>query len=126
MKVFGRKYCIKVRMVKELVRNQVVCRVFSYLLVTFPLLNSRGILKKVELAQVKHGEIITFVLLCHKYCAHKVHTRIYLEYYSVCPPVGIGTLPPPLPPASECALVLPPGPGTKGLGLGGGTLLRVR
>jgi hypothetical protein len=53
--VFGHKYCIKVRMVKELVRNQVVCRVFSYLLVTFPLLNSRGILKKVELAQVKQG-----------------------------------------------------------------------
>jgi hypothetical protein len=58
------------------------------------------------------------------YCAQKVRTRIYLEYYSVCPLVGIGTLPPPFPPASECAL--PPGPGTKGLGLGGGTLLRVR
>jgi hypothetical protein len=45
-------------MVKELVRNQVVCRVFSYLLVTFPLLNSRGILKKVELAQVKQGKLL--------------------------------------------------------------------
>jgi hypothetical protein len=58
MKVFGQKYCIKVRMVKELIRNQVVCRVFSYLLVTFPLLNSRGILKKVELAQVKQGKLL--------------------------------------------------------------------
>jgi hypothetical protein len=45
-------------LVKELVRKQVVCRVFSYLLVTFPLLNSRGILKKVELAQVKQGKLI--------------------------------------------------------------------
>ncbi len=45
---------------------------------------------------------------------HKVH--IYKEYHSVCPLVGIGTLPSPLSPlASECA----PPPGTKG---GGGTL----
>jgi hypothetical protein len=29
---------------------------------------------------------------------HKVH--IYVEYHSVCPLVGIGTLPPPLSPAS--------------------------
>ncbi len=38
---------------------------------------------------------------------HKVHTRIYVEYHSVCPLVGIGTLPPPLSPAS---LPLPPEP----------------
>jgi hypothetical protein len=56
--MFGQKYCIKVRMVKELVRSQVVYRVFAYLLVTFPLLNSRGILKKVELAQVKQGKLL--------------------------------------------------------------------
>ncbi len=31
---------------------------------------------------------------------HKVH--IYLEFHSVCPLVGIGTDPPPLPPASVC------------------------
>jgi hypothetical protein len=36
---------------------------------------------------------------------HKVH--IYLEYHRVCPLVGIGTLPPPLSPAS---LPLPPEP----------------
>jgi hypothetical protein len=34
---------------------------------------------------------------------HKVH--IYIEYHSVCPLVGIGTLPPPLSPAS---VPLPP------------------
>jgi hypothetical protein len=50
------------------------------------------------------------------YLDHKVH--IYKEYHSVCPLVGIGTLPPPLSPAS---VTLPPEP------KGGGTLaLRVR
>ena len=34
-------------------------------------------------------------------------TYVYVEYHSVCPLVGIGTLPPPL--SSECAL--PPGTG---------------
>ncbi len=42
---------------------------------------------------------------------HKVHT--YIEYHSVCPLVGIGTLPPPL---STERLPLPPEP------KGGGTL----
>jgi hypothetical protein len=46
---------------------------------------------------------------------HKV--RIYKEYHSVCPLVGIGTLPTPLSPAS---VPLPPEPG------GGHTRLRVR
>jgi hypothetical protein len=48
---------------------------------------------------------------------HKV--RIYKEYHSVCPLVGIGAPPTPLPPAS---VPLPPEPG------GGGhhTRLRVR
>jgi hypothetical protein len=41
---------------------------------------------------------------------HKVH--IYKEYHSVCPLVGIGTLPPTPSLASECA----PPPGTKGGG----------
>ncbi len=36
---------------------------------------------------------------------HKEH--IFIEYYSVCPLVGIGTLPPPLSPAS---VPLPPEP----------------
>jgi hypothetical protein len=47
---------------------------------------------------------------------HKVHT--YIEYHSVCPLVGIGTLPPPLSPAS---VPLPPEP--KG---GGHNRLQVR
>ncbi len=42
-------------------------------------------------------------------CAHKV--RLYKEYHSVCPLVGIGTLPPPLSPAS---VPLPPEPGGRG------------
>ena len=37
----------------------------------------------------------------NKYGSHKVRTGIYKEYHSVCPLVGIGTLPTPL--ASECA-----------------------
>jgi hypothetical protein len=49
---------------------------------------------------------------------HKVHT--YLEHHSVCPLVGIGTAPPPLPQAS----VYPPSPEPKGgharLRVGGG------
>jgi hypothetical protein len=70
MKLFGQKYCIKVRMIKELVRNHEVCRVFSYLLVTFPLLNSRGILKKVELAQVKQAKLLPFIpILCLDNCS---------------------------------------------------------
>jgi hypothetical protein len=36
---------------------------------------------------------------------HKVHIYIYIEYHSVCPLVGIGTLPPPLSPAN---VPLPP------------------
>jgi hypothetical protein len=48
---------------------------------------------------------------------HKL--RIFTEYHSVCPLVGIGTLPPPYL-ASECA----PPPGTKEWG--GHTRLRVR
>ncbi len=48
----------------------------------------------------------------------KVH--IYIEYHSVCPLVRIGTLPPPLSPASVPPL--PPEPG----GGGGHTRLRVR
>jgi hypothetical protein len=50
---------------------------------------------------------------------HKIHT--YKEYHSVCPLVGIGTLPPPLSPAS---LPLPPEP--KGGAGGGHTRVRVR
>jgi len=46
-----------------------------------------------------------------KHHHHKIH--IYIEYRSVCPVVGIGTPPPPLPQAS-----VPPN-GTKG-GRGGG------
>ncbi len=75
-KVFGQKYCIKERMVKELVRNQVVCRVFSYLLVTFPLLNSRGILKKVELAQVKQGKLLP----CRGHKLHHPGRRLFTVY----------------------------------------------
>ncbi len=41
--------------------------------------------------------------------SHQVH--IYKKYHSVCPIVGIGTLPPPLSPAS-----VPLPPGTKGGG----------
>jgi hypothetical protein len=44
---------------------------------------------------------------------HKV--RIYKEYHSVCPLVGIGTLPPPLSPAS---VPLPPEPKMGGGGVG--------
>jgi hypothetical protein len=46
---------------------------------------------------------------------YNVHCNIYKEYHSVCPLVGIGTLPPPLSPAS---VSLTPEPG----GGGGGTL----
>jgi hypothetical protein len=45
-----------------------------------------------------------------KHTTHKV--RIYKEYHSVCPLVGIGTLPTPLSPAS---VPLPPEPGEGGL-----------
>ncbi len=44
--------------------------------------------------------------------------RTYKEYHSVCPLVGIGTIPTPLSPAS---VTLPPEPG-----VGGHTRLRVR
>ncbi len=50
-----------------------------------------------------------------EYVNHKV--RIYKEYHSVCPLVGIGTLPTPL---SSASVPLPPEPGR------GHTRLRVR
>ncbi len=62
-------------------------------------LNSNLLLRKV---------FSMFTRLCS---GHKVLTYIYIEYHSVWPLVGIGTLPP-LSLASECA----PPPGTKGGG----------
>jgi len=56
---------------------------------------------------------IVLVSSISEIATHKVH--IYTEYHSVCPLVGIGTLPPPL-----SSL------GTKGWGGGGHTRLRVR
>ncbi len=52
----------------------------------------------------KQINVITFKLSI-KTISHKVHT--FIEYHSVCPLVGIGTLPPPLSPAS---VPLPPEP----------------
>jgi hypothetical protein len=47
---------------------------------------------------------------CNSYSTRYVYT-IYKEYHSVCTLVGIGTLPPPLSPAS---VPLPPEPGGGG------------
>jgi hypothetical protein len=60
-------------------------------------------------AQINFGDLTPHLtdVVCHK-----VHTC--KEYHSVCPLVGIGTLPPPLSPAS---VPIPPEPG-------GGTLAR--
>jgi hypothetical protein len=77
-----------------------------------------------DLGRSDTGYFLSFVLSLSSLCvakwmevciysaAHKVHT--YKEYHSVCPLVGIGTLPPPLSPAS-----VPLPPERKGGGGGG-------
>ncbi len=61
--------------------------------------------------------IITLRYAQQSYLSYKV--RVYKEYHSLCPLVGIGTLPTPLSPAS---VPLPPEPG----GGGGGWHTRLR
>ncbi len=73
-------------------------------------------LSTTEVGRFTHERINIFWEGLSKYCIHKAH--IYEEYHSVCPLLGIGTLPPPLSPAS-----VPLPPESKG---GGHTRLRVR